>query len=93
MTSQERQPLRAFIRGGVLTISIGVETLAHAVRTGQGFGGDAEVLVSDVEAFARDVLRELEREQEDGTTPVHAMLDAAARAAVEDGTEHAQVSG
>ena len=40
-------------------------------------------------AFARDVQRELRREQEDGTTPVHTLFDDAVTAAVEDGCESA----
>lgn len=43
--------------------------------------------VSDVNAFADAVVYELEREQEDGTTPVHLLFDAAMQNAVEDGCE------
>jgi hypothetical protein len=46
-------------------------------------------LVTDDRAFARDVVLELTREQDDGTTPIHLMLDECARAAVDNGSAFA----
>lgn len=46
-----------------------------------------EFKVTDPNAFARDVVSELNREEEDGTTPVHRMFDAVLTEAVEQGAE------
>jgi len=43
--------------------------------------------VDDPIAFARDVVTELGREQEDGTTPIHLLIDQCAQRAVDNGSE------
>lgn len=43
--------------------------------------------VTDAAVFARELLGELQREEEDGSTVVTEMLDDAMRAAVENGCE------
>ncbi len=87
--------LSAHVVDGRLVISIGVETLAFAFDHSEfaqphddesGEFVQAFKVTSPV-MFARAVARELEREQEDGTTPVHLLLDAACAGAVEDGCE------
>ena len=78
------QPLSACIISGLLTISIGVDTLAFATNN----NGDPEGFnVTNPERFAEDVLRELHREDEDGTTIVHTMFDEAAYMAADQGSE------
>ncbi len=75
------QDLAVEIVDGVLTISIGVDTLVKAVDL-----GDDSIVVIDPHAFAADILSVLNDEAEDGTTPVHLLFDAAAQRAVEDGS-------
>lgn len=41
--------------------------------------------------FLGDLVHELDREQEDGTTPIHTAIDAAMRALWEGGSEHVEV--
>lgn len=84
-TAFSKKPLSVEIKDDVLTFSIGVETLAYAIQQGPNWPSD--VKVTDARTFAKDVLRELEREEEDGTTPVHRMLDARGRDAMENGSE------
>ena len=46
----------------------------------------SDVVVTDLAEFARDVVRELNREAEDGTTPIHELLDRALAEAVDQGS-------
>ena len=50
-------------------------------------GIDLHFRVTDVGKFAPEVVRALEEEEEDGTTPVHRLFDAAFNAAIEQGAE------
>jgi hypothetical protein len=84
--AQLKQPLEVEIRGGELVISIGLETLALAVQAGPKWPWE-QFRVKDVEQFGQDLLRELENEEEDGTTLVHRMLDSAGFRAMEQGSE------
>ena len=82
----EDSPLTVAVKDGVLTIAIGVNTLAHAAKHGPA----AEVLdggiVFDEGVFAEDVVAEMEAEREDGSTSVQRLLDAAMIAAIEAGS-------
>ena len=86
-----KTPLKVRITGGVLTISIGVETLKYVAEHHEEFWQPQTdkyaLVVSNVNQFAKDVRNELEREEEDGSTPVHLMLDKAIYQAVEQGSE------
>lgn len=84
-----KQPLEVECGGGELRITIGISTLCFAVTRGDAWGnhGLTAFKVTDEEAFAEGILRELRREDETGATMVHRMLDAAAKQAVEQGSE------
>jgi len=80
----------AKIEGAELVIRIPVEAFAIAplVAFDRHFGfGEHSYAIADVEVFAREVVRELNDEAEDGTTAVHLMLDRACIRAVENGAE------
>lgn len=47
---------------------------------------DNTVQVVDIDEFVNDVVQELTREEEDGTTPVMTLFDNAFEAAVENGS-------
>lgn len=79
------RPLTVSIKDDQLVISIGVSTLAYAIQNG---ANDWTGKITNDKAFAKDVVAELLSELEDGTTPVHAMLDEAARLAAEGGSVH-----
>ena len=87
MSACERDPddeeLDVAVTGGRLVISIGVRTLAFAVTHGAGV--DEVMRITDPLAAAREMVSELVREEEDGTTPVHKLLDKAAFDAWENG--------
>lgn len=81
--------LKIRVVDGRLVISIGVETLAIAAKYSNFFDDPTmkELEILDAEAFAREIARQLAREEEDGTTLVHHALDKAAELAVENGAE------
>lgn len=84
------QPLRSHIQDGALQLSIGVDTLKHAVQMNPEYSrpdGESAVTVTDADLFAKGVLDALQEEAEDGTTLAHMMLDKAAEMAIENGTE------
>ena len=90
------QGLRVTIDDGRLVISIGVDVLCFAAEScARFYDGEVDkytLKITNKAMFARDVLRMLEREQEDGTTPVHTLLDNAFEAAVDDGCEWATLT-
>lgn len=80
------QGLKTEVKNGRLVISVGVDVLAFVAQRFydeeqfQASGGqetEAEFRIVDADEFAASVLRALEKEAEDGTTPVHRLLDAA----------------
>lgn len=87
-------PLRAEIVGRTLSITIGEETLAFAFENNEDNNpfnirtNDFELMyrVVDSKVFAEDVIAEINREGEDGTTPLTRFLDDMMMAAVENGS-------
>jgi hypothetical protein len=87
-----KEPLRVEIRKGVLSIMIGVETLGHAIELSpklERYNDESEdfdhPVIVNADVFAKEIMVELSREEEDGTTPVHRMLDSVAMFAIEQG--------
>lgn len=84
------QGLAVEIIDGRLFVSIGVDALMVAVKGGPTWSDQEEEergwVISDPDGFAADIVHELEDEEEDGTTLVHVMLDAAIERAVEQGS-------
>ena len=79
----KNQHLEIEIRDGRLVISIGIDLLCSAI---QSEIQDFRIVSND--EFVKEVINELEAEEEDGTTLVHKMLDTAANQAIENGSEH-----
>lgn len=74
-----------------LVITIGLDALVN-ILSSQPFwplcGEDQEACkVLDRAQFIKDVVRELQSEEEDGTTVLHRALDRAAIEAIENGSE------
>ena len=55
---------------------------------------DKRYRITDVEAFAKELARELNKESEDGTTPIHALFDGVIEESISPGAsgieEHPQ---
>ncbi|MVA23202.1 hypothetical protein V6582_17890 [Agrobacterium vitis] len=78
-----KQQLKVEVKDGILSISIGIALLSHAVQSQESW--PENFYVDDIRDFAREVARELRREEEDGTTPVHRLFDKVADAVLESG--------
>lgn len=77
------------VEGRQLVIRITTECLVHAVTCAsqwpaQEMGGPVAVI--DAPVFVADIVHELQREDEQGTTVVHRLFDEAALAALEAGS-------
>jgi hypothetical protein len=88
------RPLSVQVHQGQLVVAIGVQTLAHAVTYSdwanpydhQKLDYIRTFAITDVQAFADDVMHMMLREREDGSTPLSDFLDKMTEAAVEDGS-------
>lgn len=89
--SPAKQPLKVRLAKGVLTISIGVETLKWAAEHHDEFyhpyTDKWSIVINKPNEFAKDVVRALRDEGEDGSTPVHYLLDKAIAEVMENGSE------
>jgi hypothetical protein len=86
--------LTCVVRDGVLTITIGVDTLAHAALLGPAQEYDEAIAttrpawrVTDPEGFAKDMVVALLDEDEEGHSVLTKLLDAAAQVAAESGSD------
>lgn len=74
-----------------LVISLRISTLAHAARHSEHFYNCAEsgtpLKITDEAVFAQSVATALNREKEDGSTPITRMLDEATEWVSEQGEE------
>ncbi len=76
-------PLKVEVKDDHLCFAIGIDTLAFAFENGE-FAG--EFKVGDQAQFAQDVCDELNREGEDGSTPLTRLLDQMMSEAAEQGS-------
>lgn len=81
----------AQIIDGKLVVALRIETLAHAARHSEYFFQCAEqgmqLKITDEAAFAKSVANALNREEEDGSTPITRMLDEATEWVSEQGED------
>lgn len=86
------RPLTIQIEEDELVIRVGVDTLALAASHSPYFFNPDEPYLEEYMGIdnpyilMEDVIRELNKEKEDGTTPVHLLLDDAIYSAYEDGS-------
>lgn len=94
-------PLSVKIVDGDLVIRIGVDTLAFCFdrheENNQWDEGKEDFIqklkIIDPDGFAKDVLIEMGREEENGSTPLTDFLDAMSQAAVEQGSIYVEECG
>ena len=86
----------ARLEDGHLVIRLSIETLAHAARHSDYFfqanNHGTQLLITDEASFAKAVQRALNREAEDGSTPITRMLDAATRHVADQGDDGIEVA-
>jgi hypothetical protein len=80
------------IENGEIVIRLAIDSLPDALKGHPMWDYSCEDFenlpkIVDLEAFAKEVARELQREEEDGTTLAHKMFDAAIEQAIEMGAE------
>lgn len=78
------QPLKIEIKNDQLVISVGISAFAFATQAADAWP-DNEVIV-DESQFAKDIVHELQREDEQGSTPLHFLFDSLAQKALEQGS-------
>ena len=87
-THDTAEAAQAVIEDGVIVIRLAVDAIPSAVRGGVDMMAiDPPFRVTNAKAFAKDVVRALNDEDEDGTTPIHRMFDAAFNEAAEWGAD------
>ena len=85
-TPQEGLTVR--LEGDAIVIRLPLDVLALALEGSWAASGmDDHWRVTDASLFAPEVVRALEDEDEEGTTAVHKLFDAAFLAAIEAGAE------
>ena len=72
--------------GETLWVKVSTKVLQHAMRMNPNDDSFAHYTVTDATAFAHDVARELNSEDEQGTTAIHSLLDTAIQNAIENGS-------
>lgn len=78
----------AVIEKDAIVIRLPLKNLDVALRVGCSMSGiDPPYRVTDSVVFAKEVVRELNSEDEEGTTAIHRMFDAAFIEAIEQGAE------
>ena len=97
---RDRDSLDVRLQDGRLVVSIGVQILKVAAEHHpklteycESTGEFIAPIVMKPTEFAQDVLTELWREEEDGTTLVHLCLDKAIERAAENGSEWIRTGG
>lgn len=78
------------VKDGVLVIAVTTDALLHGITLGGGWPTNergATVAIQDGALMVKDVVNELLREDEQGTTAVHRLFDEAAEAALDNGSE------
>ena len=90
-TLQDDVPLKCEVIDGAIQFIIGAKVLAHAVHVCPAlYDGENDrglYKVTDPAAFAKELVRTLNHESEDGSTRMTKMLDEAVEHAIEHGAE------
>jgi hypothetical protein len=85
---KDRHNAEAYIRRGRIVIDLEIDGLPAVYEGGVDCGYiEPGFKVTDPRTFARDVVRALNHEDEQGTTAIHRLFDAAFGCAIEDGAE------
>lgn len=92
MTTRKPPPAQAMIVGGDIVIRMPINGIADAVRGANSLHAwNTPIQVTDARAFAEDVCRTLNSDDEQGTTMVHELFDKAFSSAADDGAEGVEI--
>lgn len=81
----KNQQIKITVKNGVLNISVGVDLLIFAIQ-----GRIEDFKITNKEGFIKELIEELQSEEEDGTTLLHRAFDKAADNVIENGSENAE---
>lgn len=90
MPKGKDEPLNVKVEKDVLVIRIGIDVLADSAKNHSEWRDEDDeplLSVTDSRVFAQSIVGALQREEDDGTTPIDTMLDDAITHAVENGEE------
>ena len=74
--------LKAEVIDGEMVITIGVDILSFAMQSQNYWPEGAEIKSNEL--FAEDICKHILMEEEDGSTPIHRMLDTIVNSFTED---------
>lgn len=81
----------AAVEGDELVIRVTLDALCHGVTMGDNWpmqnNGESGATIVDRDLFVKELIGELQRENEQGATPLHFLFDEAAEALMENGSE------
>lgn len=77
---------KARIEDGQITITVAIANLQMIQNSAWAAGYTEPIRISDPAAFAKEMCHALNDESEDGTTPIHRLMDEAMIAAFESGS-------
>ncbi|MBY2992477.1 hypothetical protein HF272_13665 [Rhizobium leguminosarum] len=87
-TTGAGKQLSVIVEDNQVKISIGLGLLAFAVQSAPSYAGwPDDWYIDDIRKFGKEFASALQREEEDGTTPIHRMFDKVALELLEQGPE------
>jgi hypothetical protein len=93
MARKQKRTAEAFIEKGEIVIRIAIDVLPSAYQAGIDIGAiEPGFKITNARKFAPEVVRALNDEDEEGTTPIHRLFDAACEEAIEQGAEGVEES-
>lgn len=90
MAGDIKDSATAIIEDGAIVIRVQISALQSIMDGGFACEAyDKRYRVTDPEGFAKEIARELNNEDEEGSTPVHKLFDDAINEALNQGAQHA----
>lgn len=85
---KQKRTAEAFIEKGEIVIRVAVKALPLAYEAGTDLGvHEPGFKITNARAFAKDLVRALNDEDEQGTNPIHRLFDDAMAEAIEQGAD------
>lgn len=79
---------RAIIEDGCIVIRLPLANISAALEGARASGHqDGRYIVTDAAVYAKEVVLELNKESEDGTTPIHLLFDKCMYEAIDQGAQ------
>lgn len=86
----EHRWAEAYIENGEIVIRVPISVLPDALKQNPRDDAYSATLIQDLAGFAKDIVHALNDEEEDGTTRIHSLFDAAMAEAIDQGSMHVE---